>query len=165
MVSPRPLLIGRQDRDAVPEERLVGTGPDLHDHPHPLATKGCRQLRSYPVEAADQVDVRRMDGRGLQRDDHLIATGNEGRLGNKRHDLGRLAEAGQLESGHRMISSDGPWGEQVMMTATARRRTSAATVAPVKCSASHRTTSRSRGTLLPGQGKRLGTSYRPTARC
>jgi hypothetical protein len=29
-----------------------------------------------------------MDGRGLQCDDHLIATGNERRLGNKRHDLG-----------------------------------------------------------------------------
>lgn len=49
-----------------------------------------------------------MDGRGLQRDDHLIATGNERRLGNKRHDLGRLAEAGQQQGGHRVTSSNGP---------------------------------------------------------
>jgi hypothetical protein len=56
-----------------------------------------------------------MDGRGLQRDDHLIATGNERRLGNKHHDLGRLAEAGQLEGGHRVISSDGPRVEQSIM--------------------------------------------------
>ena len=49
-----------------------------------------------------------MNGCGFQRDDHLIATGNERRLGNKRHDLGRYAEAGQLEGGHRLISWDGP---------------------------------------------------------
>jgi hypothetical protein len=41
-----------------------------------------------------------MDSRGLERDDHLIATGNERRLGNKRDDIGRLAEARQLEGGH-----------------------------------------------------------------
>jgi hypothetical protein len=49
-----------------------------------------------------------MNRRSLQRDDHLIATGDERGLGNRRHDLGRLAEAGQLERGHRLISSDGP---------------------------------------------------------
>src|SRR2546423_12669682 len=56
-----------------------------------------------------------MDGRGLQRDDHLIAPYNERRLGNERHDLGRLAEAGQLEGGHRVISSDGPPVQQLIM--------------------------------------------------
>jgi hypothetical protein len=47
-----------------------------------------------------------MDGRGLQRDDYLVATRNERGLGNKRHDLGRIAEADQLEGGHRVLSSD-----------------------------------------------------------
>jgi hypothetical protein len=49
-----------------------------------------------------------MDRRGLQGDDHLIATGDRRGLGDEGHGLGRLAEAGQLEGGgHRMISSDG----------------------------------------------------------
>jgi hypothetical protein len=69
-----------------------------------------------------------MDGRGLQRDDHLIATRNKCRLGNKRYDLGWLAETGQLERGHHLISSEEAAGE-LMMTATARRCVSAAMVA------------------------------------
>jgi hypothetical protein len=47
-VSPRPLVIRRQDRDTVPEERLLGTGPHLHDLSHPSAPSGAGSCGRTP---------------------------------------------------------------------------------------------------------------------
>jgi hypothetical protein len=124
-----------------------------------FSTKRRRQPRFHPVEAADQVDVRRMDGRGIERDDYVIATGNGRRLGHKRHELGRLAEAGQLQGGHRMISSDGPAVEQLMMHTFGSAPRFSGDGRAVTCSAPHRKaagsqTRRPRAWLFPTPKRR-----------
>jgi hypothetical protein len=127
VVGPRSLLVGGQDHDPPSAEASIGSGPDLDDATDAFSAERRRQRRVHAVEPADQMQIRRVHRRRLQRDEQLVATGVELGLGDERHDLCGITEAVQAKRVHRV----GRCVVVELLAQIALRPPSTGTVAPV----------------------------------